>query len=119
MRSIKIFALAFIALLSINSAAAQTKTDSIKVWGNCGMCKTNIEKAAKSAGATTAKWDEDSKQLKVSYTAKTSTTKIQQAVAKAGYDTQDFTANDKAYKGLHTCCQYDRKATEPATEVKQ
>lgn len=98
------------------SASAQTeKKETIKVWGNCGMCKTTIEKAAKSAGAKTAVWDEDSKQLNVSYaSSKTSSEKIQQAIARSGYDTQDFTADNKAYDKLHGCCKYDRKS-ETAT----
>jgi len=36
------------------SANAQTAT-KLKVSGNCGMCKSSIEKAAKTAGATTDK----------------------------------------------------------------
>ena len=86
------------------------KKDTIKVWGNCGMCKETIEGAAKKAGATSADWNEESKELKVSYAvAKTSSEKIQKKIAKAGYDTKDFTASDKAYKALHGCCKYDRK----------
>ncbi|WP_315822201.1 hypothetical protein [Paraflavitalea speifideaquila] len=70
-----------------------------------------IEKAAKDSGATTASWNTDSKMLTVSYnTTKTSTQKIQQAVAAAGYDTRDLTADNAAYDKLHECCKYDRKA---------
>jgi copper chaperone CopZ len=90
---------------------ATVKKETIKVWGNCGMCQKKIEKAAKAAGATTASWNEDSKELKVSYNpAKSSSEKIQQSIAKTGYDTQDFTADDKAYTKLSPCCHYDRKA---------
>ena len=75
------------------------------------MCKKVIEKSAKSAGATYANWNENSKLLKVSYTLnKTSGTQIQQAIANAGYDTQDLTADDAAYNKLPGCCQYDRKS---------
>ncbi|HOZ78906.1 MAG TPA: hypothetical protein PLY34_13005 [Ferruginibacter sp.] len=98
----------FISQFSI--AQSSVKKETIKVWGNCGMCKKNIEKAAKSAGATAANWNEDSKQLKLTYSiSKTSGDKIQQAIADAGYDTQDKTASDEAYNNLHGCCQYDRK----------
>jgi len=69
------------------------------VWGNCGSCKKHIEKAAKSAGATVANWNQDSKKLNVSYDpAKTTSITIQQAIAKAGYDTQDFSGDNIAYK---------------------
>lgn len=99
-------------------AQSAIKKETIKVWGNCGMCKKNIEKAAKSAGASSAIWNEDSKQLKLTYnTSKTSAEKIQQTIADAGYDTQDKTASDEAYNNLHTCCQYDRKADAATTEA--
>ena len=84
------------------------------------MCKEKIEKAAKQAGAVNALWNEDNGQLKVSYQAKkTSLIKIQQAIAKVGYDTQDFTASDAAYNKLHGCCQYTRKAETTTTIAKE
>jgi hypothetical protein len=84
------------------------------------MCKTKIEKAAKSAGATSASWNTESKELKVSYAVnKTSGTKIQEAIAKTGYDTQDFTADNKVYEKLHSCCQYERKDAAASTDDKK
>ena len=117
MKTLSLFAAIMFSIFSINTSTAQTahralraKTETIKVWGNCGMCKTTIEKTAKKAGAKTANWNEDSKELKVSYAInKTSSAKIQEAIAKSGYDTQDFTADNKAYDNLHGCCKYDRK----------
>jgi hypothetical protein len=94
-------------------AGAQTTTDTIKVWGNCGSCKEHIETAALSAGATTADWNKTSKLLVVSYNAtKTSNTKIQEKIAGAGYDTQDKKAKEADYKKLDKCCQYDRPAAK-------
>jgi mercuric ion binding protein len=91
--------------------AAPVKSETIKVWGNCGMCKGHIEKAAKTAGATAATWNKDTKILTVKYdVAKTTNKQIQEAVAGAGYDTKDLTGNDAAYKNLDECCQYERKA---------
>ncbi len=111
MKTLSLFAAIIFSLFSINTSTAQTtKTETIKVWGNCGMCKTTIEKSAKKAGAKTADWNEDSKELKVSYAVnKTSSAKIQESIAKSGYDTQDFTAIQTAYDNLHGCCKYDRK----------
>lgn len=92
------------------SAQTTNKNETIKVWGNCGSCKKHIEKAAKSAGASTANWNEDSKELMLSYNnAKTSSLKIQQAIANAGYDTQDLKGSKAAYDKLDKCCKYDRK----------
>ncbi len=111
MKTLSFCAVLLISIFSFNSSLAQTaKTETIKVWGNCGMCKTTIEKAAKQAGAKTANWNEDSKELQVSYAVnKTSSVKIQEAIARSGYDTQEFTADQKAYDKLHSCCKYDRK----------
>lgn len=111
MKTLSIFAAILVSIFTINTSTAQTaKTETIKVWGNCGMCKTTIEKAAKKAGAKTANWNEDSKELKITYAVnKTTSVKIQEAIAKSGYDTQDFTAVKSAYDNLHGCCKYDRK----------
>lgn len=112
MKTLNIYAAILFSIFAINFSFAQgtTKKETIKVWGNCGMCKTNIEKAAKKAGAAAANWNEDSKELKVSYAVnKTSSVKIQEGIAKSGYDTQDFTADNNAYSKLHACCKYDRK----------
>lgn len=98
------------------TAFAQAKKDTVTVWGNCGMCKTRIEKAAKQAGATAASWNEDSKVLAVSYNAsKSSLKKIQEKVAAVGHDTRDFTAPQNVYDNLHGCCQYDRKGGTSAS----
>jgi periplasmic mercuric ion binding protein len=104
----------FLSLLFVSIAAfgfAQTKTETLKVSGECGSCKKKIESAAKKAGASYAVWDVDSKELTVKYNSTaTNTVKIQKAIAGVGYDTQDFKATDEAYNKLDGCCQYDRTA---------
>lgn len=112
------FVLSIICIFFFNAIGfAQTKKENIKVWGNCGMCKKTIETAATGAGATTAVWNEETKMLALTFNAKkTDAEKIQQAVAAAGYDTKDFTANDEAYKKLPGCCHYDRKSGAQAGE---
>jgi periplasmic mercuric ion binding protein len=99
------------------SVVAQTKTTtSFEVNGNCEMCKKTIEKAAKKAGATKAVWNMSTHVLDVSFKAKkTSTEKIQQAIAAAGYDNVGAKATDAAYNQLHHCCKYERKAFQAAT----
>jgi len=95
------------------------KISKIKVAGNCAMCKAHIEKAAKQAGATTAAWDKTAKVLKVSFDVdKTSTDKIEDAVAAAGYDTEHKVASADAYSKLDECCQYDRKVKTTNAENK-
>lgn len=99
-----------ILLLAGAAIHAQTVTENIKVSGVCGDCKKHIEKAAKEAGAEKAKWDKDTKILAVSFDqSKTTDDAIQKKVAGAGYDTEKYAADDKAYNSLDECCQYDRK----------
>ncbi|MBL7731839.1 MAG: hypothetical protein JNM88_11730 [Chitinophagaceae bacterium] len=110
MKSIKLFSLAVCCIAFTYGAAAQATTESFKVSGNCGMCKTKIEKAAKDAGATEANWDQESKMLTVTYSSSTTNTaKIQKKVAGVGYDNAGFKASLESYKKLHGCCQYDRE----------
>jgi hypothetical protein len=48
MNSIKKILMAMTLLLSINVVSAQiknAKTETVKIYGNCGMCKTKIETA--------------------------------------------------------------------------
>ena len=112
MKTLKIFSFValFMALATI-SFAQTAKTETIPVSGNCGMCKSKIEKAAKTAGAEDAKWDVDAKTLSIKYNSSTTNAaKIQNAVAAAGYDTRDVKATNEAYDKLHGCCKYDRAA---------
>lgn len=108
-----LFACFFLMAGVANAQKASVKTASFKVWGNCGMCKTTIEGAAKNNGATYASWDMNSKLLTVKYAAsKTNEDKIQKGIADAGYDNVKYTAPEAAYEGLHECCKYDRKVAD-------
>ena len=92
------------------SLFAQKTTEHVKVFGNCGMCKKKIEKAAKLPGVESAVWDKKTKELTLTYdAAKTSSLKVQTSIANAGYDTEKVKAPDAAYGKLDECCQYDRK----------
>ena len=107
MKALQLFLISFLFISA--TSFAQTKTEKIKVDGECGMCKKKIETAAKKAGATYAVWNVDSKVLTVKYTSSSSNTaKIEEAVANAGYDTPDFKASQEAYDKLDDCCKYER-----------
>ncbi|MES2005783.1 MAG: cation transporter [Bacteroidota bacterium] len=118
-----ILSIAFLFCSFFSIAQSKTtalKSESIKVWGNCGMCKSHIEKAAKNAGAVSANWNENTHLLTIKYnTGKTTNQQIQQSVANAGYDTKDLKGNDEAYSKLDECCQYDRKTTVAKDAAKQ
>ena len=93
-------------------AGGTQQSAQFQVWGNCGMCKKTIEKAAMAvAGVESANWDVDTHQFNLVYDAsKTDVQKVHKAIAAAGYDTDAVRGSDKAYKKLHGCCQYDRRA---------
>lgn len=120
MKTLFTFFTAGLFLLATTANAQSIKSETIKVWGNCGMCKKTIETAAKDAGATAAVWDKATKMLAIKYDAtQTSAQKIQEKIAAAGYDTRDIRANDEAYKNLEECCQYKRKDATPAKSSQQ
>ena len=113
---LKCFLLAVMSVCSVR-LFAQSKTDTVKVWGNCDECKNKIEKAAEKAGAATASWSDETYLLVVNYdSSKTSALDIQKSIAAVGYDTQDVKADDTAYKKLPKCCQYERKTTYKITD---
>lgn len=86
------------------------KTDSIYVYGNCGMCKNRIEKTVKQEGVSNAEWNSGSKILVVTYdTAMISNDDLQKKIAAAGHDTEKYQAEDKVYEKLPGCCHYQRK----------
>lgn len=91
-------------------APAEKKVETVKVYGNCGMCKTRIEKAAKSQdGVSKAKWNQKKEELTVTYDPDvTNMEDVEKKVAEAGHDTEDVRADDKVYENLHSCCKYDR-----------
>ncbi|GAA4243207.1 heavy-metal-associated domain-containing protein [Winogradskyella litoriviva] len=84
---------------------------SFGVRGNCGMCKSTIEKAANSVeGVASANWDVDKKKIDVSFDdTKTDAMAIHKAIAASGYDTEKVAGSEEAYKNLPGCCQYDHE----------
>lgn len=119
MKTLQFFICSLFMLSFSFAASAQEKSESFKVAGNCGMCKSKIEKAAKSAGATYAQWNVETKQLAVKYSSTSANAaKIQQTIARAGYDTPTVKATTEAYNNLHGCCQYERETTTTTNEAK-
>ena len=86
---------------------ASTKTETLKVSGNCDLCKARIEKAAKLDGVSKAEWDAKTSILSVSFDpAKTNIDLIAKKVAAAGHDNAKAKADEKAYSALPGCCKY-------------
>lgn len=97
-----------LAFVTSNSfGQGKNVTASIKVFGNCGMCKERIETALDQPGIKAAKWDTKSKNLEVVYnTKKISEQKIHEIIASVGHDTEKVKAKDDVYAKLPFCCLY-------------
>ena len=106
-------------LLTSTSLFAQiknAKTETVKVYGNCGMCKSKIEKAANQKNISKAEWNEETGMATITYDEKlTNKDAILKKIALVGYDSDAFKATDAAYNKLHGCCQYDRPTAAPTT----
>ena len=115
MKSISFIGLFILALIS--NSLAQTKTETVKVLGNCSMCKQRIEKAAAVPGVIKASWDVKSKLFTANYERqKVSFRTIQEKIAASGHDTELVKAKDLAYNNLPGCCMYER-SPNPETKA--
>jgi copper chaperone CopZ len=88
----------------------KSKTDTVKIYGNCSMCKTTIEKALKNTdGIISKNWNVETKILTVTYDpAKINLNVILQKIANLGYDSDAIRAKDEVYNKLPACCHYER-----------
>ena len=93
--------------MNMKAETAATKTETIKVSGNCETCKARIEKTAKVDGVSKAEWSEKTKLLTLVYNpSKVKSDDIQKKLAAVGHDTPKYKATDKVYNALPGCCKY-------------
>lgn len=103
---------------SVSAQIKNAKTESVKVYGNCGMCETKIEKAGNIKNVVEVDWNQDTQMATVTYdVTKTNQDEILKRIALAGYDSDKFLAPNDVYNKLPGCCQYDRVAKIPVKEV--
>lgn len=99
-------------LLSAVSSYAQiknAKTETVKIYGNCEMCKATIEKAGNFKNTAKVDWNKDTKLATLNYDGtKTNPDEILKRIALAGYDNEKFLAPNDVYAKLPECCQYSR-----------
>lgn len=108
----------WMAALPVQAQSAHTKTETVKVYGNCSMCKATIEKAAYAKKTAKAEWNEQTKLATITFDSRSTTLNaILKKIGLAGYDNQQFLAPDAAYNKLPACCRYERvlKKTALAT----
>ncbi len=86
-----------------------SKTETLKVYGNCEMCKAKIEKAGSQKNISKAIWNEETKMVTLTFDSKkTKSETLLKKIALAGYDNDSFLASDAAYAKLPGCCKYER-----------
>ena len=96
------------AAMSFGQAKKAIVTETIKTpTVQCESCKKRIEDYLKrEPGVQKAVVDYKKKTVKVTYiTARTNIENIKTAIANVGYDADDVTANEDAYKKLPMCCK--------------
>jgi copper chaperone CopZ len=109
MKAIKLGIL-FLAV-SITTAFGQAKTVQKVVISTptvqCEMCKDKIEKyLTREPGVSAVKVDYKKKTTTVTYlTDRNNIEQLKTAIANAGYDADDVTADEVAYKKLPKCCK--------------
>lgn len=104
--------------ISLIAQIKNSTTEIVKVYGNCAMCKSNIEKAGNIKNTAQVEWNEETKMATLNYNAdKTTKHEILKRIALAGYDNEEFLAPSSNYDQLPKCCQYDRDLNSFATSV--
>lgn len=107
-------------LLSSITATAQidnARTETVKIYGDCGMCETTIEKAGNKKKHYKTDWDADTKMAIITYDSKkTDLDAVLKGIALSGYDNLKYLAPDDAYDKLPDCCKYKRE--EKRTVIK-
>lgn len=81
--------------------------ETLKVSGQCGMCKTRIETTAKSVkGVKNASWNETAQVLTYSFNGNVTKEQVSNALRNVGHDTELGKAPDEIYNALPGCCKY-------------
>ncbi len=100
-----------VLLLSVSSFGqiSNSATKAVKIYGNCDMCKSTIEKTGNIKKQAEVVWNEKTKMAEITYDSKkTSPDEILKRIALAGYDNEKLLAPDDVYAQLPECCRYDR-----------
>jgi copper chaperone CopZ len=111
MKKTILLSMLFMLSMTISTIAQQVKTETFKVFGNCGMCESRIEKAVTGLeGVTKADWNKETKMLEVSFDeSKLKLDDIHKAVAAVSHDTEKEKASNEVYNALAGCCKYERE----------
>ncbi len=119
MKSIFIMAVLLVAATATQAQIKNAQTDTVKVYGNCGMCEATIEKAGSKAKISKTDWNEETGMAVITYDAKkTSLDEVLKSIALVGYDNANYKAPGEVYEKLHGCCKYERDEKTTAVPAK-
>lgn len=111
-------ALVLLVATSIQAQINNAKTETVTIYGNCGMCEAKIEKAGNIKKVAQVDWNQETQMATLTYDAtKTNPDEILKRIALVGYDSDKFLAPDDVYSKLPKCCHYDRVAKTPVKET--
>ncbi|MFN8283340.1 MAG: DUF3347 domain-containing protein [Chitinophagales bacterium] len=113
MKTIKIIVMLMAMIFAFKGSYAKIKnpkTETFKVYGNCGMCKKTIENTVKQNKNALGIWNSKSQMLTITYdSTKTNADEILKRIANVGYDNEKYLSSNEVYNNLDACCQYNRK----------
>ena len=120
MKSLKLTVLAIIGLATTTFAQQKAvqkvviKTPSVQ----CEMCKEKIERyLSREPGVSAVKVDYKKKTTTVTYlTDRNNIEQLKTAIANAGYDADDITADEAAYGKLPKCCKKPDTGAKPSSQ---
>ncbi len=109
MKAIKLTFLLLVGLVTL-SFAQQKEVEKVVIktpTAQCENCKERIENYLKrEPGVSSVKVDYKKKITTVTYlTDRNNIEQLKTAIANAGYDADDVTADEEAYKKLPKCCK--------------
>jgi len=118
MKSIFIMAVLLVTATATQAQIKNAQTDTVKVFGNCGMCEATIEKAGSETKTSKTDWNQETGIAVITYDAKkTSLDAVLKNIARSGYDNVNYLAPTAVYDKLHGCCKYDRETKTSALPV--
>ncbi len=112
MKKLSKIMIAIVVLLSFTTSFSQiknAKTEKIKIAGNCGMCKSRIEKAGNEKNVSKVVWNEKTQFATITFDVQKTTEKdILTRIAGVGHDSEMAQTSLETYNDLPECCQYKR-----------
>lgn len=123
MKSITLTIIALLGFIAISNAQAKTSQKVViqTPTVQCEMCKTKIENyLQREPGILSTNVNYKKKTTTVSFlTDRNNIEQIKTAIANAGYDADDVTADETAYKKLPKCCKKPAETPAAAPAPKQ